>query len=153
MCASELQSVAGDITRAVAFMVEKAPELFAKLPDDLVRDIAHYWQQMEEITDPSNLVRSKSEDDLDSSNSSLPHVSECDSSGFRSKDVNAQERAVPNFTRPRPGCVLGVLILPFLLHKMFLLWGVFLQSDGKKPVLVELSLQSPKSSESRPTFQ
>ena len=75
MGASELHSVAGNITRVVAFMIEKSPELFARLPEDLVRDIAHYWQQMEEISDPSRLSRSKSEDDLDSSNSSLPHVS------------------------------------------------------------------------------
>ena len=75
MGASELHSVAGNITRVVAFMIEKSPELFARLPEDLVRDIVHYWQQMEEISDPSRLSRSKSEDDLDSSNSSLPHVS------------------------------------------------------------------------------
>ncbi len=75
MGASELQSVAGNITRAVAFMIEKSPDLISKVPEDLVRDIAHYWQQMEEISDPAELVRSKSEDDLDSSNSSLPHVS------------------------------------------------------------------------------
>lgn len=76
MCGSELHSVAGFMTRAMAFMIEHAPHLFNALPEDLVRDIAQYWTQMEEThSEHGKHQRTcKSEDELDSSRSSLTHV-------------------------------------------------------------------------------
>jgi len=50
MTAAELQSKGTTITRAVSFMIDRAPLLF-NVPERLVRDIATYWEEMEEGTD------------------------------------------------------------------------------------------------------
>ncbi len=72
----ELQQMAGNMTRAVSYMIQHAPQLF-HIPEPLVRDIATYWKQMEETenNEASRLQRSRSDDELDSSRVSMHHVS------------------------------------------------------------------------------
>lgn len=53
MSACELQRSAPAMTRAVSFMIEHAPNLF-RAPLPLVRDIANYWNEVEEASDPTS---------------------------------------------------------------------------------------------------
>lgn len=53
MSASELQQITTLTTRAVAFLIDHAPELF-KVPQPLMRDISAYWKEMEEALDSRN---------------------------------------------------------------------------------------------------